>query len=754
MKTTSIATVFLVLMGAIAVGIGHRGAVAGEKQSDRSPPSKLVDFQNDIIPLLTKNGCNAGACHGAAIGRGGFKLSLYGSRPDSDFEAITRQINGRRVNPVDPKNSLLVLKPTEQMQHGGGHVIDWDSESATRLIDWIKQGAKADSQRTLNRIDVSPKKFVANAVGESVELKSVAHFSDGTSRDVTKWTIFAAEDPSAVQIEDADSHDAHSRHTAQATILRRGRHVVVARYLNEVVSLQLIVPLTDQSIDTFDHKSDQFIDRQITDTLKTLRLPVSPLASDDAFRRRITLDLTGRLPDPQQVGRPSDRPLDRPLDRHALIDRLLASDEFNQFWTYRLAKLLRIKPPKGDLRGTTAYYRWLEKQVATDASFRDIARALITATGDSHRNGPANFYRTVVGPRQQAEFFSELFMASRLRCANCHDHPLDRWTQDDYHGLSAVFAKVDQGKIVRRKPNGQVIHPQTGLPARPRIPGENFIDQPRRKQTPLDEKTFSDSHIDGRQSLADWITHADNPYFSKAIVNRLWKMMMGRGLVEPVDDFRSTNPATHPKLLNELAEDFAKHGFRLRHTLRTIARSDAYGRSSHRTAQNQDDDRYYSHALRRPLEAEVLADAISDALGVPDQYGDLPAGTRAITLIDPATPSPTLDTLGRCDRQTTCETSPPVGALPQKLSLFNGPLLNARISAKNGRLKKWIAEGKPPEEIVARYYVLALGRHPTDKERAHWNDAIETTFTPQQCNDFLADFVWGILSCEEFTTNH
>ena len=295
---------------------------------------------------------------------------------------------------------------------------------------------------------------------------------------------------------------------------------------------------------------------------------------------------------------------------------------------------------------------------------------------------------------------------------------------------------MESGRVVREKPGGEVIHPRTGLPATQRIPGDDPIEG------------------DTRDALASWMTDEQNPYFAKSIVNRLWKQMMGRGLVEPVDDFRSTNPATHPQLLDQLAEDFVKHGYDIRHTLRQIANSRSYARSVDANKLNRDDDRFYSHALRRPLEPEVLADAISDVLGVPGQYGERPIGTRAIQLVDPKVESRTLDVLGRCDRQDSCESSAPNGSLSQKLHLFNGPLLNSRISANGSRLNRLIAKEKTPMEIIGRYYVLALGRSPTSEEESHWNSIVASLTTKNQVNEFLTDFVWGLMTCEEFTTNH
>ncbi|MCH2131666.1 MAG: DUF1549 and DUF1553 domain-containing protein, partial [Pirellulaceae bacterium] len=340
----------------------------------------------------------------------------------------------------------------------------------------------------------------------------------------------------------------------------------------------------------------------------------------------------------------------------------------------------------------------------------------------------------------QAEFATELFMGSRLRCANCHNHPLDRWTQDDYHGLVAIFAKVERGKVVGEKPSGQTIHPRTLEPAIQRIPGKQFL---------------AENSIDGRRQLADWLTDSSNPYFAKAIVNRLWKRMMGRGLVEPVDDFRDTNPATHPVLLEKLADDFRANGHSLRHTLRLIANSTAYARSADATAENKDDDRFYSYAAHRPLEAEVLSDAISDVLGIASTYGSEPDGTRAVMLFNPKTPSTTLDILGRCGREESCEnTDSAIGGLPQKLHLLNGGLLNARIAAEGSRLSQMVDSGTRPLEIIETFYLTALNRLPSGNERKHWERQLAKLKSRNEQQAFLEDFVWGLMACEEFVTNH
>ncbi|MGI9473677.1 MAG: DUF1549 domain-containing protein [Rubripirellula sp.] len=694
-----------------------------------------VDFDNDIMPILTKAGCNTGACHGAAVGRGGFNLSLYGGNPDADYRSIVLELEGRRVNLVNPDESLVLLKPSEAMEHGGGYRIDPASESARRLVAWIRGGADRRASQepgpTLRRLEVTPASVVVDADDQVLRLAAIAHFSDGTSRDVTPWTVFTPEDTSALTI-DVD--------TAETKVLRRGRHVVIARYLSEVVPIEVIRPLSDEPIvDSGNVHATNSIDRGIDQVLSTLRIPTSGRSDDATYLRRVTLDLTGRLPSLDEIESfDADQRAER---RQHLVDRLLDSEDFVEYWTFQFAKLLRIHTQPQDDRGALVYHTWLKEQVAQDVGYDRLARTVLTAIGDSHKIGPANFYRTVGGPREQAEFASELFMANRLRCANCHNHPLDQWTQDDYHGLAAIFAKVQSGKTVSLNENGQVIHPRTGENAVPRLPGQRFL---------TDED-------DALKTFADWLTDRENPYFAKAIVNRLWKSLMGRGLVEPADDLRATNPATHPALLNELADEFVANGFKVKQTLRQIVFSDAYARSSATTDENEADDRFYSHSLLRPLEPEVLADAISDVLQVPEQYGEMPLGTRAVSLFDPTTESQSLDVLGRCSRQESCETSgvgSEAGGLPRKLHLFNGPLLNRRIAADSGRLSSLLKSGLTSEEVVDAFYLAALSRKPSARERDFWRLELDGDQAATDRRERLEDFVWSLLTCKEFVTNH
>lgn len=759
MKAIQLTLIALALLAASI--LWENTSVANDKLSNLAT-SDHVDFENDLIPIFTKFGCNAGACHGAAAGRGEFKLSLFGGNPQADYKAIVRQLAGRRINLMHPEESLVILKPTAQTSHGGGQVLNENGEGVQLLRNWIHQGATYETLRHLERVEISPQKYMITNLENPIQLQAKAYFSDSTTEDVTRWTVFTPEDSSAVEIDAS---------TAIAKLHRRGRHIILARYLTEVVPIEFIAPLNEvlphspiqknkpetkwkgffwgvssvQEKSTFIPKPTSLIrkenlkiDTEILKLLSTLRLPVSAAADDATFLRRVTLDLTGYLPTPSAVTAflaDSDT-----HKRETLVDRLLQSDEFNAYWTLQLAKLLRIGAQERDTQGAFAYHQWLSEQIREGVGYDQMARSVILATGDSHEVGPANFYRTANTPREQAEFMSELFMGARLRCANCHNHPLDKWTQDDYHGLAAIFAKIESHQIVKVKPSGEVIHPATREKAVPRIPGNRFL---------------SADVVDGRAELVEWLTGSDNPYFAKAIVNRLWKAMMGRGLVEPADDFRATNPATHPELLTALADDFVANGYDLRHTLRRIALSAAYARSADTLPQNATDDRFYSHALQKPLEPEVLADAISDVLGIPDTYGNEPEGTRAVSLFNPNTESEALDILGRCGRETSCESATAAtDGLQRKLHLFNGDLLNARIGVPGSRLDTLMSDGKSPMEIVNAFYLAALSRHPTETEQQFWEQHIDVSASANSQRAVLEDMVWSLLTCNEFVTNH
>ena len=680
---------------------------------------RAIEFDTDVMPVLTRAGCNSGQCHGAAAGRGGFRLSLLGSDAAVDYDAVVRQLEGRRVNLSDPEQSLLLWKATESISHGGGSRFDVGSDSYERLLGWIREGAARSETRSLTQLEVQPMLAVV-APHEPVELRVMATFSDGLREDVMRWTVFTAADPTAIELDQVGH---------RAIAQRRGQSVVIARYLDRVVPIQLVVPLTDRDVDHTGAPRHNFIDDEVYAALETLRLPASSAADDTTLFRRVHLDLTGDLPTPEELAEYLAD--ERPRKREAIVDSLLNSDEFARYWSYKLGRLLRVGAvQQPDDPGSQLFYEWIREELSGRPRLDEFAAELLLAEGDSHQYGPANFYRVVPDARSQAEYVAEAFLGVRLGCANCHDHPLDQWTQDDYHGLAAIFAGVRRGQVITVGA-GEVTHPRSGEAARPKLPGGRRLDDKE----------------DGRRALAQWLTSKDNPYFARSLANRLWQSMMGRGLVEPVDDMSLTNPATHPVLLDRLAEDLAESGYDIRRTLRLIANSAAYGRSGIPLAENAADDRFYAYAYSRPLESEVLLDAVAVVTDVDGADADVAARLRAVekfaSTSRPASPG--------CTREDDCAT--PGSGLAGKLELLNGAYLNAKVAAEDGRLRRWVRQGLSNEEIVDRFYRLALARAPGPDEQKMWSAALASADGKRR-EQMLEDFVWSLLSSREFTTNH
>ena len=688
---------------------------------------QAVDFNTQIIPILTKAGCNAGACHGAAAGRGGLRLSLLGSDPAFDYESIVHDREGRRVNLARPDASLILAKPTGVLDHGGDVPLDSGSDDANLLATWIRSGVPRGKARRLVQFDVHPQDFIADRTGAQVSLKALARLDDRhDSQNVTAWTVFTSADPTAVEISAKD---------LVATVRRHGQHVVIARYLDRVVPIQLTLPFSAEAIDPAPRYSTNFIDEEISKKLRVLRLPASAAADDGTLIRRLHLDLVGRLPSRENAeAYISDRAPDK---RGRWVERLLQSESFADYWALRFARVFHVHSLPNDKQGARTYYSWLRRQIHDGTPWNVVAHELLTATGDTREIGPANFARMVSDARGHAELVSQAFLGVRLQCANCHNHPLDRWTQDDYHGLAAVFARLDRSREVAVTTRGAVTNLRTGDAAVPRIPGEYDLDP----------------QSDCRDEFSRWLTDRQNRYFAKATVNRIWHAFFGRGLVTPMDDMRDTNPATHPELLDRLAADFVQHDFDLRHTLRLITMSETYGRGSQSLPGNAMDDRFYSHANPRSLEPEVLADAIADVTGVADEYSEGLPGTRAVNVFDPLMPAPSLDILGRCSRAADCDQPTSAGGLPAKLHLLNGELINRKLIDRQSRLQQALSANESAQTIVCDFYWRAFSRPPTSSEAAFWSQSLADSDPSERANRF-EDFVWSLLNCREFTTNH
>ncbi|MEQ1825527.1 MAG: DUF1553 domain-containing protein [Pirellula sp.] len=705
--------------------------------SGRLLAADSVDFQTEIVPILTKSGCNAGACHGAAAGRGGFKLSLLGSNPEGDYHSIVHEYEGRRTNLAKPLRSLIIAKPSGKLDHGGDLVLEEGSRNYHQILKWIDAGTPRGLSQSLTDLQITTLKRTDSPHVASFSLKVAASFTPQPSTlnphlihvDVTQRTTFTSSDPSSVVISESDSE-------VIAIVKRRGQHSIVARYLNRVVPLQFNIPFDAPEVDLVSESRINFIDDEICRVLSELRIPKSRPATGTEWIRRVTLDLTGRLPSMEDTE--LFRVQDTSEARTRWIEELLASEAFNDYWTLNFSKLLRMHSLPNDTECVKTYADWLRKELANGTGFDKIASQLLTAVGDSHWIGPSNFSRMVGDAREHAERVGQVFMGVQIGCANCHNHPLDRWTQDDYHGLAAIFAKIDRGREVRVSSRGAVTNLRTNEPAIPRLPGD------------------TDLAIDGdhRERLAQWLTDSQNKYFAKATVNRLWKSMFGRGLVEPVDDLRETNLPTHPALLDRLATDFIANEFNIRHTLKLIALSQTYATSSDANVNNALDDRFYSHAYPRPLAPEVILDAIADVMDVPNQFRGRADSVRAIHLVDPIEPEPSLEVLGRCSRVKSCETESPNGrGLSAQLHLMNGSLINSKIIDPKGRLHRMILDGLTNESIVNEFFARALCARPSHEVLQNWKSKLQES-NPSLRVDKLEDFVWGLLNSRSFLENH
>jgi hypothetical protein len=699
-----------------------------------------VDFETQVIPVLTRSGCNSGSCHGAAIGRGGFKLSLLGYDPQSDFDTLVNEFEGRRVNRAHPEKSLLLRKPSLDLAHEGGLRLDPGADGFRIIREWIAAGVPRNPRRTLERIDVSPKTNWLERPGDRFLVQVQAHFHQGDRRmteDVTRWSVIAASDAVAAAVDPR----------GDITALRRGQNTIMVRFLGEVAAVTVTVPIGEQPLQDLRRPQANFIDQHVNRTLDDLRLPHSPRTDDVVFIRRVYLDLIGALPDPHQV---DEFVKDNDAEKRArLVEWLLARPEFVDLWSYKWGDLLKIESHRLQPQGVTAFHEWVRSCVAQNTPLDVMARAMLLAQGDAHRVGPANFHRVPNDARSEAEHVSRVFLGVRLQCANCHNHPLDRWTQDDYHGLAAVFARVDRGQEVRVLPRGEVIHPKTGKPATPKIPGGNYLHPDTMPSAALIHAAIAPRDDDLRADVAKWLTRPDNPFFARAAVNRIWAELMGRGLVEPVDDHRATNPATHPELLDALTQDFIAHGFDMRHSIRTIVESEAYQRSSMATPGNEGDDRFYSKAIVRPLPPHVLVDAVGKVTGIAELLG-----SRAIALSDSRVTSEPLDLLGRCSRDSDCGLAPSVaGSLPLTLHTINGTWLNAKIEHPAGRLSQHLQSQTSTDEIVSECYRIALSRTPHDQELNYWKQELADP-TDLERREALEDFLWALLNSAEFTTNH
>jgi hypothetical protein len=732
---------------------GHEKAEARVKVTGTKEPFAW-NFRNHVIPVLTRLGCNSGACHGALAGKGGFKLSLRGYAPETDHFVLTRQARGRRINRLEPAHSLMLLKPTMAISHGGGQKLEVDSPEYKLLADWIAAGApgpRKDDIR-IQRLEVFPPEALLKPK-EALQVLVRAWYSDGRAEDVTRWARFNSTEDLVAAVDDG----------GLVRVTGHGEAAITVGFANLVAVCRISSPLPQSIAAEVFQKAPRanFIDDLVLKKLEALHIPPSPPCTDADFIRRAYLDAAGILPTPEEVEKFRADPA--PDKRAKLVEALLQRPEFIDYWAYKWSDLLLISSRKLPQPAMRAFYQYVRQSVADNKPWDRFAREIVTARGSNLDNGAANYFVLHKDVSDLNETTAVTFLGMSVTCCRCHNHPLEKWTQDQYWSMANLFARVAvkngdrPGEMtVQTQPAGEALHPRRGLPMPP---------------TPLDGKALApDSATDRRQFFADWLTAPENPYFAKALVNRVWRNFLGRGLVEAEDDLRQTNPPSNPELFDALARDFAKHGYDLKHLIRTIMNSATYQRSSVPLPENRADDRFYGHYLIRRLPAEVILDAYAQITAVPTTFtkvqlgtsggevatSDYPPGTRALQLPDTQLVSQFLDAFGRPERGQTCACERQQdSSVTQALHLNNGQTLNSRLRDKKSRVEGWLSEKISDGEAIQRIFMLALCRGPTASERRRLLDLMaDASRDPNMTRrEVLEDLFWAVLTGKEFLFN-
>jgi len=730
--------------GSTTVKVSANGQTAATKVVvEKFDVAQQWSFRNHVQSVLSKTGCNSGACHGAVAGKNGFKLSLRGYDSEADFFSITRQSRGRRVVPHDPGRSLVLTKPTGAIPHKGGLRFGEDSIEYRVVSEWIAQGqvAPAANDPRIKRLEILPE---ASRLKAGVEQPMIvrAHFSDGHVEDVTRWAKYTSTHATVCSVDDM----------GVVKVSGSGEGAIVAWYLAQNTTATVTVPYNQPvAPETFAAvKRANFIDDLVLEKLVALNMPPSPKSDDSEFLRRVFLDAIGLLP---TVDETKAFLADTDPDKRAkLIEQLLSRPEFIDYWAYQWSDVLLLSGSRLRPEALKSYYKWIRDRVAENAPWDEFARGIVLAKGSTIENGAANFYALHQDPQDMVETTSMAFLGMSIQCAHCHDHPNEKWTNDDYYGMVSLFARVrgkgwggdfrngDGNRTIFLADRGEVLQPRTARPQPPK---------------PLDGDAISfDDPADRREHLAKWLTSPQNPYFAKAIVNRVWANYMGRGLVEAVDDIRLTNPASNDKLLVRLAEELVRNKYDLKNLMRGILQSETYQRSHAVLKENEADQRFYAHSYPRRLKAESLLDAISQVTAVPTAFKDQPVGTRAMQLSDANVASYFLDTFGRPDRvlTCTCERSDEP-SMTQVLHLTNGKTIQEKLEAKDGRIAKFIEANTPDAEIIDTAYLSALSRFPNDGEKQRLLSVLTETPTAEK-RQVIEDLFWSILTSKEFLFQH
>ena len=690
-----------------------------------------VNFEVDIIPLLTKLNCNGGGCHGRQGGQNGFQLSIFGFDPTTDYEALTRQSRGRRVFPGAIEQSLIYSKGTGLVAHGGGERMKPDSQDAELLREWIKQGmpwGQPDTP-TVKKIDVTPS--LRSMTPRSLQqLQVIATYTDGSQRDVTRASTYSTN---MEVIADCSTQGVIE------TGKLAGEVAITINYMGHVDVARVVIPQAGVEIPVRPpwFTSHNKIDDLTWNKWKQLRISPSELCDDATFLRRLLVKTTGTIPTAEQARAFLEDK--SPNKRATAIESALHSEDFVNYWTQRWADIMMVNSKTIGGRSAYTFYRWIRQQVAENRGYDKWVYDIIVATGNTGNVGPANFYRSQRTPEDATKTISQAFLGIRMDCAQCHHHPFEKWGQADFYGLAGYFNGMKRDTLDENRE--LVYHPGHKSISIP------VINQAVTTQPLAGSPTTAGNSTDPRPELANWVTSPENPYFSRLLSNRIWKHLLGRGLVEPEDDFRETNPPTNPELLDHLALVLRDHEFDIKHLMRQILNSHTFQLSSRPTESNKIDDQAYSHYLVRRLPAEVMLDAICQVTDVPEQYAGHPIGTRAIELWDNQLPSYFLDTFGRNLRESPCECgSSGDPTMAQALHLLNAPEIEEKIQANESYLMQLTSSQLTNDELITEISLRTLGRFPNAREEKIGQEVLAEADRRRA----IEDLVWVLMNSYDF----
>ncbi len=703
------------------------------KNAEKHEP---ITFQRHVMPTLTALGCNTGACHGSARGQDGFHLSLFGFDPKGDHYRLTQELIGRRINLAIPEDSLMLTKATGKVPHTGGKVTDKGSEAYHRLLQWVKNGAgyDTDASKLPIAIEVEPKQLVIKGSGQTAQITVRAKYPDGTDRDVTHLSSFSTSNDNSIIV---------AQKTGELTSSKRGEAFIMARFHTFTEGMQVIVIPEKLNYVKPPLIANNYIDNHVYEKLHKLRVTPSDLSTDQVFLRRVYIDLIGSLPTPEE--RQEFLADVAPDKRAKLIDTLVDRPEFTEMWVMKWAELLQIRTFQNQVsyKAAILYHKWLQQQFTQQKPFNVLVNELLKAKGGNFGEPATNFYQIESDTKKLTENVAQVFMGTRIQCAQCHNHPFDRWTMDDYYSFASFFTQVkrkrskDPREFVIYDGTGEIKHPVTKKNAKPKFLGGEAPDVKQKKAR--------------RELIADWLTTPENPWFARNVSNIIWEHFFGVGIIHPVDDVRISNPPSNPELLDALADQFKKKNFSIKAIAKDICNSRTYQLASKVNESNKTDNRNFSHASIRRMRAEVLLDSIAQVTQTPNKFKGLPKGAKATQIADGNTSTYFLSTFGRATRQSVCSCEVKLDPnLSQALHLLNGDSVHLRIQ-QGKRINKLIAAKKSDAEIIDEIYLSTLCRQPTEVELKK----LLSYFTdPKQRVQIHEDIFWAVLNSKEYIFNH